>query len=303
MYGEVDLGQLSGRLVLLVTVERYPLHRVPALGLDEVARLHEHAARAGGGVEDDTVIRLDNVDDGLHDRRRCEELAVVVRALLGKLGEKILVDTAEHVAGGRAQRFGIECPHHLFQGIVLEALVILRQLSLERWEVIFHGFHGGSYRGAKVAILGLLKQLVVARCFRKLEGAARGEVCLDKWAIRHLTCGLVSFNLRQRRVVAVRRMPQEDQAQYGHEVLVRREVRISPQVIRDFPKIRLELVDVIQMVRNQAPTIPTAWLVLPYTGTFPSLQSPKILSDQQAKDTLKGSRSALVPTVCVTMYR
>ena len=54
MNGEVDLGQLRGGLVLLVAVERDPLHRVLAFVLDEVARLHKHAARAAGGVEDDS---------------------------------------------------------------------------------------------------------------------------------------------------------------------------------------------------------------------------------------------------------
>ena len=96
--GQIDLGQVRGRLVLLVTIERDPLHRVRALVLDEVARLHEHSARAGGGVEDDTVIRLNHIDDGLDDRGRGEELAVVVRALLRELGEKVFVDAAEHVA-------------------------------------------------------------------------------------------------------------------------------------------------------------------------------------------------------------
>ena len=100
------------------------------------------------------MIRLDHINDGLYDRGRRKELAVVVRALLGKLGEEIFVDAAEHIAGGRAQRFGVECPHHLFQDIVLEALVVLRELSLERWEAIFHDFHGGGNRCAEVAILG-----------------------------------------------------------------------------------------------------------------------------------------------------
>ena len=156
MNGEVDLGQLRGRLILLMAVERDPLHRVRALIFNEVARLHEHAARAAGGVENDTVVGLDHVDDSLDDRGRGEKLAVVMRALHRELGEEVFVDAAEHVAGGRAQRFGVECPHHLFQDIVLEALVILRQLSRERWEVNFHGFHGGGHRCTEVAILRLL---------------------------------------------------------------------------------------------------------------------------------------------------
>ena len=84
------------------------------------------------------MIRLDSVDDGLYDRGRSEKLAVVVRSLLRKLGKEVLVDAAEHVAGGRAQRFGVECAHHHFQDIVLEALVVPRQLSRERWEMVFH---------------------------------------------------------------------------------------------------------------------------------------------------------------------
>ena len=198
------------------------------------------------------MIGLNYIDDGLYDRGRRKELAIVVRALLGELGEEILVDAAEHVAGGRSQRFGVECPHHLFQDIALEALIILRQLCLERWEVIFHGFHGGSYRGAKVAILGLLKQLVIERCLRKHEGAARGEVCLDQWAIRHPAFGNVFLYSRRGRIVTVRCMPKEDQAQDGHEVFVRRKVRVGPQVICDLPEVRLELLNACQVVRNQS---------------------------------------------------
>ena len=90
-----------------------------------------------GGVENDTVVGLDHVDDSLDDRGRGEKLAVVVRALLRELGEEVFVDAAEHVAGGRAQSFGVECPHHHFEDIGLEALVVFRQLSPEWLEVVF----------------------------------------------------------------------------------------------------------------------------------------------------------------------
>jgi len=46
------------------------------------------------------VIRLNDVDDGLNDCGRREELAVVVGLLDGKLGEEVFVDAAEDVAGG-----------------------------------------------------------------------------------------------------------------------------------------------------------------------------------------------------------
>ena len=123
---------------------------------------NEHAARAAGGVEDDAVIRLDHIHDGLDNRGRRKELAVVVCALLGELGQEVFVDAAEHVARGRAQRLGIEGPHHLFQDIVLEALVVLRQLACERREVVFHGFHGGAHGRAEIAVLRHLQQHVIA---------------------------------------------------------------------------------------------------------------------------------------------
>ena len=43
-------------------------------------------------------------------------------------------------------------------------------------------------------------------------------------------------------------MPQEDQAQDGHEIFVRREVRIGPQVVSDPPQVRLELSDIRKVV-------------------------------------------------------
>ena len=202
------------------------------------------------GSRTTAVVGLDDVDDGLDDRRRGEELAVVVCALLRELREEIFVDAAEHVARGRAQRLGIEGPHHLFQYIVLKALVVLRELARERRETVFHGFHGGGHGSAEIAVLGHLQQNVIARRLGQHQGAAPGEIRLDQRALRHPACGLVFFNRRHRLVVAVRRVPQEDQAQYGHEILVRREVRIRPQVIRDLPEVRLELLDACQVVRN-----------------------------------------------------
>ena len=90
----------DGVAVLLLAVEDDLLRCVAARVLDEVAGLHEHAAGAAGRVEDDAVVRLDDVDDGLHDRRRREELAVVVGLLHRELGQEVLVDAAEDVAGG-----------------------------------------------------------------------------------------------------------------------------------------------------------------------------------------------------------
>ena len=168
-----------------MTVERDPLQRVRARALDEIARLNEHAARTGGGVKDYAVLRLDHIDDGLHDRRWRKELAVVVCAFLRELGEEIFVDATEHVARGPAQCLGIEGPHHLFQDVVLEARVVFWQLSGERRKVSFHTFHGGGHGRSKLAILRQPQQYVVARSLGQHQGATSGKVGFDKWAVRH----------------------------------------------------------------------------------------------------------------------
>ena len=63
---------------------------------------------------------LDDVHDGLRDRWRREELAAIMRALLRKLGEEVLVDPAEHVTGGAAQALGVEHARHFFENVPLE---------------------------------------------------------------------------------------------------------------------------------------------------------------------------------------
>ena len=107
-----------------------------------MAGLDEHAAGAAGGVEHDAVVRLDDVDDGLHERGRREELAVVVRLLDGELGQEVFVDAAEHVAGGVLDLLAVEEAHQVFEDLGLEDAVVLGQHALERLEVGLDGRHG-----------------------------------------------------------------------------------------------------------------------------------------------------------------
>ena len=181
--------------------------------------------------------------------------------LLGELGQEVFVDAAEHVPRGGAERLGIEGPHHLFQDIVLEALVVLRQLAGERREVVLHGFHRSGHGRAEIAVLRHLQQHVVACRLGQHQGAAPCEIGFDQGPVRHLARGLVFFDPRHRRVVAVRRMPQEDQAQNGHEILVRREVRVGPQVVRNLPEVRLELLNADQVVCCHSPVLDAAHTV------------------------------------------
>ena len=85
---QVHLGDADRVAVFLLAEEDGLLCRVAALLLDEVAGLDEHPAGTAGGVEHDAVIGLDDVDNGLDEGGRGEELAVVMGLLDGELGEK-----------------------------------------------------------------------------------------------------------------------------------------------------------------------------------------------------------------------
>ena len=71
--------------------------------LDEVGRLHEHAARTAGGVVDLAVKGFEDLHDEPHDRGGGEELAALLAFGEGELAEEVLVDQPEPVALDRAR--------------------------------------------------------------------------------------------------------------------------------------------------------------------------------------------------------
>ena len=75
-------------------------------------------------------------------RGRREELAVVVRLLDRELGEEVLVDAAEDVAGGLLDLLAVEQAHQVFEHLGLEDAVVLGQHALERLELGLDGGHG-----------------------------------------------------------------------------------------------------------------------------------------------------------------
>ena len=71
------------------------------MGLEELLRLDEHAARAARRVVHATVGRLEHLDQRPDDAGRREELATALALGAGELLEEVLVDLTEQVAGLR----------------------------------------------------------------------------------------------------------------------------------------------------------------------------------------------------------
>src|SRR5690606_17147992 len=65
--------------------------------LEEALALHEHAARAAGGVVDGAAGRGEQGDEQADDARRGVKLAAVATLGGGEAGEEVLVDAAEDV--------------------------------------------------------------------------------------------------------------------------------------------------------------------------------------------------------------
>lgn len=171
-------------------------------------------------------------------------------ALFGELGEKIFVYAPEHISGRGAQRLGIEHPQHAFEQVVLEPLVILRQLSGQRRERGLDRFHGGSQCRAELAVFGPLEQHIIARSLGQQERAPAREIRLYERPIRHPACRFFGIKRRLGLIEAVGSMAQKDEAQNRHEIFIRCEPRIGSQIVRNLPKVRFELRDAGEVISN-----------------------------------------------------
>ena len=125
MQGEVHLGERDGALLLLHAVDGQLSGGGLAVALDELGALDEHAARPAGRVVDPAVERLDDLDDQPDDRVRREELAAEAALARGEVGEEVLVDQPERIAGQLARQRR-EQPEQLAEGGLLEPLVAAR---------------------------------------------------------------------------------------------------------------------------------------------------------------------------------
>ena len=68
------------------------------------------------------MVRLDDIDDGLHDRDRREKFAAVMGFLVGELGQEVFVDAPEDIAVGLLQRRIVDA-QKLAQDVVAQFLI------------------------------------------------------------------------------------------------------------------------------------------------------------------------------------
>ncbi len=159
------------------------------------------------------MVRLDDVDDRLHERGRREELAVVLRALHRELRQEVFVDAAEHVARCAAQRLAVEGSQQVFEQAGVELLVVLGQLVQQRLEVGLDGLHRRHQRRAQVAAFGQRQQVVVVRLgWQHQRAAAARSRPATSLRLGILPASWSAWIGLQCSVVAVAGVAQEDHA-------------------------------------------------------------------------------------------
>ena len=235
---EVHLAELPGGVVQLLTVEGR-LAATAAVGLDEPLTLHEHAARATGGVVDAIfVVRRKHRDQKPHHALRGVELAARLTLGRGELADEVLVDATQQIlalallarevdlADGVDQlaepalvelRPGISLVEHAAQAVVLLLDAGHRLVELDPDRL-----------GA-----GLLLQLRPAGGGRNPEDIVGGVLVA--------ILGIRPFDARELGPVsleAVGDVLEEDQPE--HVVLVDGRLQVAPQLVGDLPQLLLE---------------------------------------------------------------
>ena len=247
VHGEVHVGEADRRRVLLHAEERRPFGRVEVHAFDEVRALHEHPARAAGRVEHPAVVRLDDVDDGLDQRDRREELAAVMRLLVGELGEEVLVDAPEHVAVRAPQGRVVEGAQKLADYVVVELLVLgLGQGATQGRVVLLDPLHSIDDHLRAISAVRQGDEIVELRLRMQEDRPLPGEVLLGEGPWPAAAPRQRGHDLGLDLEEAAVRVAQEDQPHDRQEVLVAGEVGVGPQVVRAGPEPFLDLADLFQ---------------------------------------------------------
>lgn len=217
---------------------------LPPCSAHVVACGYEHATRAAGGIEHDALRGLQDVHDHAHEGLRGEEHAVVACHQRRELVQEVLVDAADDVVAVLVEGLVVEDTQHLAQDIVAELGVGIGKDALQVRVVLGDRGHGIVYGLTDVLVVGQIHQVVVPCLFRKIHcalgsvvsRALRGLTSLD---LRALGVDLLVYALEATPCVA-----QEDEAEYGHAVLLAGKLRVRSQLVRRLPKLRFKFRDV-----------------------------------------------------------
>ena len=171
------------------------------------------------------VVRLDDLDDQLHDALGRVEHPTLLALPHRKLAEEVLVDLAEGVAG---QIDGCQEAYQLHKDIIAEVSVGLRQSTREVWVILLDGLHG--------LVDGLPDIVSFSEGLKMTEASLRAEE--DDTLGLVVGLGDLETGARANRAYpgfnfgeALLGIAEEDQAEHRRGELGRLQARIGPELV------------------------------------------------------------------------
>ena len=206
--------------------------------LDELFRLHEHAARTAAGVVDAAFVGLQHFNHGADDRARGVELAAALAFAACELAKEVFIDPAQHIAGliaGGAQGDAGDQVDQLAQhdGVQRRAAVVLGQDALQGRVDGFDSVHRLVDQAADAGLLGAGLKMRPARILRHPEDVFGQVFVLVLGPFRVSGQKVPALGLE-----AVRDVLEEDQTK-GNVLVVRR-LHVAAQLVSRLEQARLE---------------------------------------------------------------
>ena len=236
--GQVHLGEADRLFHPLLAEDRDVARRVLLVLLYEAGRLHEHAARSAGGVEDTSLERLDDVDDQLDDRGRGEELASPLALRESEVGQEVLVDLPEGVTLDVVGN-GPDQPQEFGQHRIVEAGVVAGQHSSQVGVLGFDGLHCPVERRSQVCALGQPLHVRVPSRLRHVHDAPGLVVGLPDLTPTGCPAGQFLLHLGEAHIGVA----EEDKAQHRYRVLRGGKRRVGAQLVGRFPEAVFEFME------------------------------------------------------------
>ena len=244
---------MDGGRVLLQAPEGEPLGGAAAVLLHRAGALHEHPAGAAGRVEHRAPVGVEHVGNQRDQGEGGEELAAVVRLLVGEPGEEVLVDAPEDVARDPLQLVGVEGAQELAEHVVVQLLVLpLGQDAAQAVVVRLDGLHGRDDGPGPVLAVGQGDEVIELGLRAQEDGALAGEVLLRCRTLLSAASGQGGRNLVLYGEVAAVGVAQEHQAHHRQEVLVAGVVGVGAQGVGRLPETLLDRFDVFKLSHGAA---------------------------------------------------
>ena len=141
MHRHIHGAQLRIKFRFLLTVEGHFFIGLHAPVIHKVACLHKHAAAATGRVEQNALLRLNDINNQAHKRLRREEYSVVLSYGLSEFTQKIFINPSQNVAAHIIQKLVIKVAQKRAEQLIIKFIVGLGQHALKLPALRFQQAH------------------------------------------------------------------------------------------------------------------------------------------------------------------